>query len=166
MAKKHVIATSANDKEIYTYLIQTAVARQISRQPHLVTLIKEVVKSLNLTTPHLMLEQDMGRTVGYSEQLETRENDAIFYAKQSKSEVYTRFVKNRKTNPTSFLCIVLNRDEDGDYELTSVWVGKMFPPIPGTEHATDQSKAYWADHAVVYNGQPILSSTQTKDCPY
>ncbi len=166
MSKKHVIAVSANKKQIYTYLIQTPVAIQISRQPHLVTLIKEVVESLNLTTPQISLEQDMGRTIGYEELLKTREKDIIFYAKQSKSSAYTRFVKNRKTSPTSFLSIVLYQDSDGDYELRSVWIGKTFPAIPGTDEATEQSESYWAEHAVVYNGQPILTSTQTKEWPY
>lgn len=166
MAKQHVIATTANGKEVYAYLIQTPASAQISRQPHLVTLIKEVVGQLHLTAPQVSIEQDMGRTIGYGELLETADNDTIFYAKQTKSGLYTRFVKNKKSKPTSFLSIVLRKDDTDNYELKDVWIGKTFPPLPGDEDATDQSKAYWENHAVIYNGQPILASTQTKDCPY
>lgn len=166
MAKKHVIATSLNDKQVYAYLIQTTIAAQISRQPHLATLIKEVLSKTKLTIPHMSIEQDMRRPIGYGELLETREKDVIFYAKQTKSSSYTRFVKNRKAVATSHLSIVLQEDTDGDYELQSAWIGKMYPPAPGSENASKQSDAFWSDHAVVYNGQSILASTQTKDCPY
>lgn len=166
MAKQHVIATSANDKSVYVYLIHTPAATQISRQPHLATLTKEVVKQLNLTTPQISIEQDMGRVIGYSDMLETTDKDTIFYAKQTKSAQYTRFVKNKNSTQTAFLSIVLLRDEVGNYELTDVWIGKAFPPLPGGEDATDQSKAYWENHAIIYSGQPVLASTQTKDCPY
>ncbi len=166
MAKKHFIAVSANQKKIYVYLIHTAAATQLSRQPHLASLIKEIAGSLELTDSTVTVERDMGRTIGYGEVLETRENDTIFYAKQSKSSAYTRFVKNRKTESTSRLCITLNKDEDGEYELASVRIGEDFPAVPGTKGATDTSKSYWDNHAFVYNGQPILANTQTKDCPY
>lgn len=166
MAKQHVIATSANGKEVYVYLIQTPAATQISRQPHLATLIKEVVEQLNLTTPQISIEQDMGRAIGYGELLQTTDKDTVFYAKQPKSDLYTRFVKNKKSNATSFLSIVLIEDDSGSYELRDVWIGKAFPPLPGDKKETDQSKAYWENHAVAYNGQPLLASTQTKDCPY
>lgn len=166
MAKQHVIATSANNKEVYVYLIQTPASAQISRQPHLATLIKEVVEQLHLTAPQISIEQDMGRTIGYGELLETTTKDTVFYAKQTKSGLYTRFVKNKKSKPTSFLSIVLLKDKAENYELKDVWIGKAFPPLPGDEDATSQSKAYWENHAVIYNGQPILASTQTRDCPY
>ncbi len=166
MAKKHIIAMSANNKEIYVYLIQTVAAAQISRQPHLASLVKEIADSLILAEPTVSIEYDMGRTIGYGEILETKENDTIFYAKQAKSDAYTRFVKNRKTQPTSSLCMTLSRDKEGDYELTGVYIGEQSPAIPGTEDATGESKNFWETHAVVYNGQPILASTQTKDCPY
>lgn len=166
MAKQHIIATSANGKEVYAYLIQTPAAAQISRQPHLVTLIKEVVGKLNLTDSQISIEQDMGRTIGYGELLETTDKDTVFYAKQTKSGLYTRFVKNKKSKPTSFLSVVLLKDETDNYELKDVWIGKAFPPLPGDASETAQSKQYWQTHAIVYNGQPLLASTQTKDCPY
>lgn len=166
MSKQHTITTSANGREVYVYLTQTPVAAQISRQPHLATLIKEVVGQLNLTAPRVSIEQDMGRTIGYSELLQTTDTDTIFYAKQTKSDTYTRFVKNKKSDATSFLSVVLVQDDTGNYELKDVWIGKAFPPLPGDKLETNMSKPYWENHAVVYNGQPILASTQTKDCPY
>jgi hypothetical protein len=109
----------------------------------------------------------MGRNIGYSDQLETREKDLIFYARQAHSDGnYTRFVKHRKSDQTSFLTIKLQIDDNGNYELMDAWIGRLFPPIPSSELASEQSKAYWENHAVVFNGQPLLASTITKECPY
>lgn len=166
MSKQHIIAHSANGKEVYVYLIQTVAGTQISRQPHLATLIKEVVEPLNLDASQVNIEQDMGRVIGYGELLQTTEKDIIFYAKEAKSNTYTRFIKSKKAKSTSFLSVSLLKDRAGNYELKNVWIGKTFPPFPGAEDETEQSKTYWSDHAVIYNGQSIITSTQTKDCPY
>jgi len=50
--------------------------------------------------------------------------------------------------------------------VRTVWIGKIYPPMPDTSEATNTSSDYWAHHAVIYNGQPIVSSTLTKTCPY
>jgi len=163
---EHFITTSTNKKRIYGRLTQGPLASNVARNPHLLTLVKEVVSPLNLTLPAVTIEQDMGRNIGYSDQLETKEKDIVFYARQTHSQEYTRFVKHRKSDHTSFLTIKLQVDEDGNYELTNAWIGKLFPPIPGTPDATPSSKDYWLTHAVVFNGQPLLASTVTKECPY
>ena len=41
-----------------------------------------------------------------------------------------------------------------------------YPAAPDAKGANGRSKSYWEDHAVVYNGQHIISSTITKDRPY
>lgn len=163
---KHTIAVTTNNREIYAYLTQGPLATNVARNPHLLTLVKEVVAPLNLTLPAVTIEQDMGRNIGYSDQLETGEKDAIFYARQTHSAEYTRFVKHRKSDHTSFLSLRLQADDTGGYELTNAWIGKLYPPVPTSEQATEQSKNYWETHAVVFNGQPLLASTITKTCPY
>lgn len=166
MTPKHFITTTLNDKEVYAYLIQSPLKERISQNPHLLTLVKEVVASSSPTKSSIIIEKDMGRTVGYSELLETKEGDAIFYARQVKTPTYTKFVKNRRTVSTTFLTIHLQQDGAGNYEVVNVWVGKDFPANPGEENAPESSKAFWENHAVVYNGQGIMASTVTKECPY
>jgi len=163
---KHPIATTVNNKEIYAYLTQGDLGANVARNPHLLALVKEVVTPLNLVLPAVTIEQDMGRSIGYSDKLETTEKDAIFYARQAQAAGYTRFVKHRKTDQTSFLTLKLQVDDDGSYELRDAWIGRLYPPMPNTELSTEQSKSYWSNHAVAYNGQPLLASTVTKDCPY
>jgi hypothetical protein len=160
------IAISANSKLVYAYLIQDPLAASIARNPHLLTLVREVVSTLQPTRSEVIIEQDMGHVIGYSDQLETREDDAIFYARTSKLPGYTRFVRQRKAEHTSVLTFKLVEDDEGNYELVNAWIGKTYPPIPDGTDTTSQSKEYWARHAVVFNGQTILASTVTKDCPY
>jgi hypothetical protein len=163
---KHIIGTTLTHQEVYAHLIQQPLSSSIGRNPHLLALIKEALGHYELENDVEYIEHDMGRNVGYSELLETKEKDIIFYAKQSRSETYTKFVKNRRTTPTTFLTIRLVKDEDGNYEVVNVWLGKKFPPAPGDSHEETESKAYWDQHAVVFNGQVILSNTITKECPY
>lgn len=162
----HEIGESKNNKRIYAHMVLSAVAPQLARQPRLATLIREVAQSLTLTKPAVYFEHDMGRQIGYDEIVETAETDKIFYAKQLHKKSYTRFVKNHKAEPTQILSGLLLQDKNGDYELSELWLGKLFPPMPGTEDATPESNDFWKTHAVVYNGQHIITSTQTQNAPY
>lgn len=162
----YAITTSANGKQIYANLMQMPLAGNISRNPHLLRLTEEALESVQLTGPGMQLEHDMGRTVGYSELVDTVDNDAVFYACQTKTSGYTRFVKNGKTEATQRITMVLVCDEDGDYELQNIWIGNAYPPAPGEPGETADSKAFWQNHAVLYNGQSLVSNTVTKTCPY
>lgn len=163
---KHVVGITSNGKEVYAYLMQKPLSATISRNPHLLALIKEAVAKLKLTQADVVLEQDMGRTIGYGEMIATREKDTIFYARQVREEAYTKFVKNRRTEPTSLLTLSLHKDDEGNYEVKDVWIGNAFPPVPGDAAETSLSKSYWEEHAVAFNGQAIMASTITKECPY
>lgn len=163
---KHLIGTSKNGKSVYANLLRAPLNAKVSRAPHLLTLVREIIEKQDLTGDRVVIEQDMKRTVGYSEHLPTQENDVIFYAKQPKTTSYTRFVKNRKATATTIMTVVLVLDETGEYEVADALIGTAYPVAPDATEATDESKAYWQNHAVVYNGQPIIANSLTKECPY
>jgi hypothetical protein len=163
---KHPIAVSGNDKQVYASLTVQPLAGVISRNPHLVTLVKEVVQQQRLTAEDVRLEHDFGHPIGYCELADVKPADTIFYAKQLKADSFTKFVKNRRAQKTSVLTLKLKRDETGNYELLNVWLGSDFPAMPGESDETAASKQFWDDHAVIFNGQAIIASTLTKDCPY
>lgn len=164
--RAHTVTRSGNNKAVYADLMQMPLAGNISRNPHLLRLVEEALVSIQLTELTVQLEHDMKRSVGYCEVIETADTDIIFYACQTKTSGYTRFVKNRHTDTTQYITMNLSRDEEGDYELTDVWIGKAYPALPEDAYASNDSKSFWSGHAVVYNGQTIISSTVTKDCPY
>lgn len=163
---KHVVGTLTNGTQVYANLIQNPLASSIARSPRLLTLVSEAIAKLNIEAPEVTIEQDMGRTIGYSDHLETRDKDTIFYARMTKLPEYTRFVKQRPAEQTTFMTFRLRRDVDGDYELVDAWIGKMYPPVPSPTNDTQKSKDYWEAHAVVFNGQSVLTNTITKVCPY
>jgi hypothetical protein len=163
---RHQLGDSANKKRVYACITVPPLSATVSRNPHLLSLIKEVIPQHTLAKETECLEYDMGRSIGYCEVTEVKETDAVFYAKKLKAEGFTKFVKNHKAQQTSLLTIRLERDEAGDYELRNIWLGKDYPAMPGDPDATDDSKAFWDDHAVIFNGQAVIASTVTKDCPY
>lgn len=164
--RAHPVALSANGKQVYAHLMQAPLAASVSTNPHLLHLAEEVILSTSLAGPHVHIEHDMGHSIGRSEVVTTTDVDTVFYARQSKTGGFTRFVKNRQSAPTQYITIKLVRDEDDEYELVSIWVGKDFPEAPDHADATSESTEYWSNHAITYNGQPIISSTLTKVCPY
>lgn len=162
----HQVAVSANGKSIYINLMQPPTSVTISRNPNLLSLIKEISAKSEFTKPSIDLEYDMQRTVGYADSIVTKAEDTVFYARQAKSKAFTRFVKNRKTDATTIVSMHLEQSGPEAYTIKNVWIGPIPVPLPGGDNATDKSQEYWLEHAVVYNGQPLMASTVTKDCPY
>jgi hypothetical protein len=162
----HLVATSANGKQVYADLMSKQLASDISSNPHLLRLAENVIGLSTIEGTTAQLEYDMGYDIGRSDRVLTTEKDIIFYARESKTAGFTRFVKNRQATPTGCLTVNLVQDGDGGYEITNVWIGKTFPASPDHADATAKSASYWENHAVIYNGQPIITSTLTKTCPY
>jgi hypothetical protein len=162
----HSIATLANNIEVYADLTKPPLSLTVGRNPHLLNLIEEVLEKIEPTTATVQIEHDMQRTVGYSEVVTTTDEDTVFYARQTKNAGYTRFVKNGKTESAQHITIILVQDPSGAYEVTNAWIGKFFPALPDGPDETADSKEFWANHAVVHNGQSLISSTITKVCPY
>jgi hypothetical protein len=160
------IGVSANDCQVYTKIINSAAGRCFSRQPHLVSLAKGVVESLELTEPTLQVTHDLGRTIGNTNIVATRDKDVIFYAQRLKQSGVLRFVKNRSMEPSSELSIILRKDSDGNYELTDIWIGPACPAFPGSADESEDSKMYWQTHALTADSESISSQSVTSVCPY
>lgn len=163
---KHIIAQTHNDISVYVDLIHSQAASQISRQPYLLGLLKELIERTVITGKELQFDQDMGRSVGHESIVETSEADTIIYAQKLKDSTYTRFVKNGKPNPTQHITLILRKDTKDCYELVDTWIGRLSPPRPGSDHENANSKTYWATHAYILDGEPVQSKTITKVCPY
>jgi hypothetical protein len=162
---KHNIGTTQNGKRVYGYLTQNPVAAVVARNPHLLSLIKETISTIDLVSPTELVKRNMGRPIGYTEIIATKPDDVVFFAQQTKDGPYLRFVKNRKVEATATLSLELIQDGDGNYELQAVTLGKQPPPFPEAGKGTADYRTYWENHAVVYNGQPIRGNTILKDWP-
>lgn len=163
----HLVGYSRNKLPVYIDLINSRAAKHISRHPYLLNVAAEALKSISLSKPQISLEYDMGRNIGHDFVVETTSADSIFYVQLVRDDIYTRFIKNGKPLPTSYVSMVLERDKKDDpYHMKDIWVGRSTPPRPGGSEETPESKAYWEDHAVVFGNEPIQSRTLTKTCPY
>lgn len=151
---------------MYVDLIGSQAAKHIAQQPHLLELAKEMLGHTVARESEVNIEYDMGRSIGYSLVVSTTDSDTILYGRLLRDEIYTRFVKNSKPASTQYLTAILKRDDDGNYELTDIWIGHLNPPRPGSANETAESKSYWASHAFVFDNQPVQLQTITKDCPY
>jgi len=163
---KHLIGQSRNGIQVYTQLIGSPAGARIAKQPQLLTLAKELFTKVALRGPEVRLEYDMNRPVGYDFVVETSDKDIVFYGRLLKDEVYTRFVKNSKAQPTQYIMVNLVRDSENNYELSDIRLGNLAPPRPGSTDETAESKQYWASHALILDGQPLQLQTVTKTCPY
>lgn len=162
----HPIGTTPGGVLVYVDLIHSAAGGQVSRQPHLLGLAAEVLKKTNLKGKRVVMEYDMKRSIGYDYVVSTNDTDVIFYAQLLRDDIYTRFVKNGKPEPANHLALVLERDQDGGYQLLDAWIGHLTPPRPGSVDETTESKAYWQSHAFVMDDQPIQLRSRTMVCPY
>lgn len=166
MKQKHPIGQTRNETQVYVDLIGSQAARHIAQHPQLLAYAKEMLKKTSMKGGKVTIECDMGRPIGYDFLVATKETDTIFYACIDKEDTYTRFVKNGKPLATNFLTVILIQDEDKDYELTDIWIGRLTPPRPGSPNETDKSKLYWLEHAFVLDNQHLQPRTITKTSPY
>lgn len=151
---------------MHVNLISSPAGRYISRQPHIVALIKATLRVTNLAENSRCIECDIGRVIGNTNVVATSSKDSVFYARPVKTVVFSRYVKNRSLSPSSMLTILLKHRSDDSYEITDTWIGPYFPPFPGDDNATSASKTYWETHALVADSQPVQSQSITKICPY
>lgn len=163
---KHSIGKSGNGIAVHVDLIQSQAAKHIAQQPHLLNLIAEALKQTTLSGANAKIEQDMGRVIGYNFVIKTADSNGVFYAQLLRDDTYTRFIKNGKPLATRYLSMILRQDEDGAYELSDAWIGRMSPPRPGTADETAESKPYWATHAIILSNESLQLRTVTKECPY
>ncbi len=162
---RHPVTLSRDGTEVYVDLISSPAASQISQQPYLLPLVREIVVSLKLTGKIVQMERDMGRIIGTTDVVATSDKDAVLYAKPLKSATFVRFVKNRPLAPTSYLAVELRKAEEGGYQLWSVRFGRTVPELPG-EADDAESRQFWDTHAVIWGNRPVQAQTISKDCPW
>jgi hypothetical protein len=163
---KFMLDESNDEYHIYVNLISSPAGHYLSRRPHIIALLKELLADKPLRGEQIIIERDMGRDIGTTDVIATNDKDTIYYAQPIKSDVYSRFARNRYPQASNLLTVVVVRDSEGNYEVKDTWIGANHPAFPGDEHETTESKEYWQNHALVQDAQAIQSRSITKSCPY
>ena len=164
--KRQYLATTANGKKVYVDLHGSHAATHLLDSPSLLDLIKEVLPTIVAEEDNVYIDKDMGRIVGSTDLVETGTDDKIVYAKRLNRDNYTRFVKNRKARPTSFVTVVLKKNVRSEYELWSAWIGSAIPQFPGDEYETTESRPFWRRHALVWGNQQIQPESALEEWPW
>lgn len=115
-------------------------------------------------------EIQMGRIIGKTTCVVTKPDDQIIYAKRPKRFGYTRFVKNRQPEICSSVVVILKTADGemdrGKYVLITAFVGGKSEPEPWDRNATNNSKKFWDEHALVWGSEPIIEGTEIATCPW
>ncbi|HOZ36467.1 MAG TPA: hypothetical protein PLR18_01395 [bacterium] len=63
--------------------------------------------------------------------------------------------------------MILKKAEDvGGYILITAFVGGLSEPEPWDRNTTPASADFWANHALIWGCEPIVSGTETTRCPW
>lgn len=103
--------------------------------------------------------------VGLSQGVETSPDDEIIFARRHGRKGLTRFVLNRKPEPTNQVTVVLKKIGPV-YMCMSAWFGGQAEPEPWDRNATEESDIFWKNHALIFNPDDVVSGTETTECPW
>jgi hypothetical protein len=163
---KYMIDESNEGYDIYVNLISSRAGHYLSRRPHILALLKELLNAKTLSGKRVVIEKDMGRDIGTTDIVLTNDKDTIYYAQALRSEVFVRFARNRYPQISTKLTVIAKKDTEGNYEVSDTWIGANYPAFPGDEFETADSKEFWETHALVQDALAVQSKTITKVCPY
>ena len=112
-------------------------------------------------------EHDYEKIIGETIRVETSAVDEIVFAKRRGREGLTRFVQNRRPEPTSCFTLVLKkmREEDG-YLLMTAYIGEKAEPEPWDKNATLKSIDYWNNNALIWGSVTVMPETVTSECSW
>lgn len=154
------LGVSANGMPIFLDRSNTNIDYHLLETPDLINLVREVVPSIEVeNNDQIVVERDLGRTVGTTNLVETTDGDEIVYAKRIGRNAYSRFVKNKKPIPCSSIVIVLRKGEFG-YYLWTAMCAKLLP-----KEAWIDGSLFNQTHAMAYDESLVQLSTVTESRP-
>ena len=110
---------------------------------------------------------EFGQRIGFSNCVKTREGDEIVFAQRVNRDGLTRFVKNRKPEPSNLLTVNI-RQIDGQYVLRTAYIGGSgaIEPWAATPDRLMESISFWSANALCWGYEPIIAGTETTVSPW
>ena len=146
-------------------------------QPEVVSVLPKALGRINSQGRQFFKEEvfffeEVGDTIC----VVTDERDEIVFAVRPNRGGHSRFVKNRKPQPTNWVVVVLRRSDDGTHYLIITaffggnpepepWDEKNFASQPNPAVARENARRYWSTHALVWGTTPVIPGTETTDLP-
>lgn len=126
-------------------------------------LLAEAIERIQSLDREIIVDEiDFGRVIGENNCVRTEPGDDIVYAKRPKRKGVTRFVRNRKPEPTTKVTMVLTKDPDyfGAYKILTAFLGDRAEPEPWDPAATARSIRFWNTHALAWGSCPTILGTE------
>ncbi len=164
MLKK--FAVSKNGMKVLVDMESSHAITHFSKTPALVDVTKSLIQSLDLNNELIDMDHDIGYKIGLCDLVKTNNNDEIVYALRPNRKVYSRFVKNRLAETSSWVTVRLMKMGEDTYHLHTAFIGKQTPSFPGGNFMPKRSKEFWSNHALVWGNQDIVLGTEVTECPW
>jgi len=162
---KEYIGKTRNNIDVYWDKQFSHAVTHFAHNQKLFDYTKKSIATINAQEDIIRVEKEMDEIVGTTDLVETNDQDEIIYAKRPLRKYYSRFVKNKSALPTKWITLDMRR-EGNSYFLYTAFVGRLPPSFPGGEFLPEQSKDFWANHALVWGNQEVVPGTETKECPW
>jgi hypothetical protein len=165
MSTEH-LGTTKNGFDVYLDRESSHALTHIAKNPKLLEYVKIIIPTLEPIEDVVRFDRDIGEIVGTTDLVETNEEDEIVYALRPLRTQYSRFVKNKTAQPTTWITIDLRRLGEKEYALYTTFIGRLTPSFPGGNFLPEQSREFWSKHALVWGAQEIVPGTETTECPW
>ncbi len=142
MSYKEKLGCSKNNQVLYLDLDSSHALTHFAKHPNLKLLVQEHISTIIFDTTIIRCEIDTGKEVGLSDLVATDESDEIVYAKRPLRHTYSRFVKNRNSEPTTWFVLDIRKQRSGDYFLYTAFIGRLTPSFPGGNFLPEQSHEF------------------------
>ncbi len=115
----------------------------------------------------IVREHRFPRVVGVKNVVQTNQSDSILFAQRPGRAGLSRFVLNRRPEPTNWVTVILRQQPTGEYMIVSAWCGPATTHEPWDKYATlSVSRRFWSTHAIVWGTEPADEETITTTCPW
>ena len=161
-----LLGKTKNGHEVFVDMEHSHAATHLKKYPILLEYAKDIIAEVTIDSDYERFDRDMGKIVGESDLVSTTDGDDIVYAKRPNRSLYTRFVKDRIPEPTTWVTLSLKKAEEDAYELSTIYIGRAVPPFPDPQRGSAASKKFWAAHALVWGRQEVVPGTETEKCPW
>jgi hypothetical protein len=164
--KKEIIGTTKNGCDVYVDMENSHASTHFADTPKLLAVVKAILPTVEANEDHMRFDIDTREEVGTTSLIETNESDEIVYALRPNRDRYSRFVRNKTPQKTSWVTIDLKKTDHNAYDLYTAFAGRLTPSFPGGDFLPEQSHDFWSKHALVWGIQDVVPGTETKDCPW
>ena len=164
---KQFITKTKNGFDVFVDTEASHAATHLKNHPELFEYLKEILSQYEVKEDGIRFETNLGKEVGKSDLVETKEGDEVFYAKRPNRDKYTRFVRGKDAEPTTFVTIELRKKNETEYDVYTVFIGGTVPTFPTDKNdANEVAREYWKHHALVAGNQTYITETATGECPW